>query len=268
MADEYIDQFETRVYGSYCREQMEDVCLGRIPPLDDMVRYAIAEQKKADDEMTNVLARQPTAPPALTEAEAVTVARDAITRFASYIGSLKGRPLDPKRFFRGVAPSAVARLRLTKLSGMVKHLADELATAGDANRDAAWMAELNEARSELSALERAHRSAKVERVVLSPEVAAARDRWLVVYNANKSLIRGFLGHLGKPDLLPLIFDDLAEVQRAPGVTPDKAPPATTPAPAPDTAPAAAAPAAATPGATPAAAPAAAAEGSKEAGGGK
>ena len=255
MADEYIDQFETRVYGSYCREQMADVCLGRIPALDATVQFAIAEQGRVDAEMTSVLARQPVAPPALTEAEAVAVARDAITRFGSYIGSLKGRPLDQKRFFRGVAPSVVARLRLTKLSGMVKHLAGELVAAGDATRDASWIAELNEAQAQLSALERAHRSAKVERVDLSPEVAAARDRWLVVYSANKSLIRGFLGHLGKPELLPLIFDDLAEVQRAPGVTPDKAPPATTTPAAP-------------PAAAPAAPPPAAAEGSKDGGGGK
>jgi hypothetical protein len=48
-------------------------------------------------------------------------------------------------------------------------------------------------------------------------VGAARDRWLGVYGANKLLIKGLLAHVGKPELLPLVFDDLAEIHRVPGV---------------------------------------------------
>jgi hypothetical protein len=49
-------------------------------------------------------------------------------------------------------------------------------------------------------------------------VAAQRERWLAVYNANKLLIRGLLAHAGKTELMPLVFDDLAEVHRAAGVS--------------------------------------------------
>jgi hypothetical protein len=86
--------------------------------------------------------------------------------------------------------------------------------------------------NKLVLLERQQRASRVEKVELGPEVASAREAWLAVYNANKLLVRGLLGHLGKPALLPLVFDDLAEVHRAGGVTdalpPDQ--PETPPAP--------------------------------------
>ncbi|AUX45926.1 uncharacterized protein SOCE26_074280 [Sorangium cellulosum] len=64
-------------------------------------------------------------------------------------------------------------------------------------------------------------------------MSTAREAWLGVYNANKNLVRGLLAHLGKPELLPLIFDDLAEVHRTSGVSDALPPgqPAAPPAPA-------------------------------------
>jgi hypothetical protein len=77
--------------------------------------------------------------------------------------------------------------------------------------------------NKLVLLERQQRASRVEKVELGPEVSTARQAWLDVYNANKLLVRGLLAHLGKPELLPLLFDDLAEVHRAGGVT-DALPP--------------------------------------------
>jgi hypothetical protein len=128
MADPYIDEFETLIYGKFARDQMAAVCLGKIKELDKMVEFAISIQETADSDMRAILNRhprpQPTADPA-------------------------------------------------------------------------------------SVLEKAD---------LAPEVAAARSAWLNTYNANKLLIRGLLAHIGKPELLSLIFDDLAEVHRASGVS--------------------------------------------------
>jgi hypothetical protein len=81
-----------------------------------------------------------------------------------------------------------------------------------------WFAELDGARENLAAFEKQQRASRVEKLVLGPEVAKGREDWLVVYNANKNLVRGLLGHAGKPELLPLIFDDLAEVHRVAGVS--------------------------------------------------
>lgn len=227
MADPYIDPHETQIYGPFCRDQMQEVCNGRLKELDGMVRFAITKQTEADDAMKAILARQPRAATVDT-AELLAEARDIIVRFGSHIDSLKGRPLDPKLFFRGEAPSVLARRRITKLVGAVRHMADEAKKAGPKLKDKSWLADLEELHEKLSTVEKQQRAAKVDKVELSPEVAAGREAWLSVYNANKNLIRGLLAHVGKPELLPLIFDDLAEVHRASGVSddvPPDAPPA-------------------------------------------
>ena len=62
--------------------------------------------------------------------------------------------------------------------------------------------------------------------------AAVAVLWLATYGANKLLIRGLLAHYGKPELLPLIFDDLAEVHRISGVSDAEPPPDGTATPSP------------------------------------
>ncbi|WP_437791788.1 hypothetical protein [Sorangium sp. So ce693] len=238
MADPYIDPFETKIYGKFAREQMAAVLMGKVAALDGMVEFAMGKQLLADQAMSDVLDRQPKPAPELDTAEVLDEARDVIVRFASYLDSLKGRPVDTRLFFRGEAPSVLARRRLTKLTAAVGHIADELERQRDKVRGAdMWLAELREAHEKLGIIERQQRATRVERLELGPEVSTAREAWLGVYNANKSLVRGLLAHLGKPELLPLIFDDLAEIHRASGVS-DAVPPGQPAAP---TAPAAAQP---------------------------
>lgn len=222
MADPYIDQFETQIYGKYCREQMQKVCVGRLPELDTMVEFAMAQQARADAEMKLVLDKQPK--PASTEDAAAVLeeARDTVVRFGAYLGSLKGYPVSPKVFFRNETPSEVARKRLVKLAAAVEHIAAEI-PKHEAIKDPSWAKDFKALAKKLDALKGAQQDAKVEKADLGPEVSAARERWLAVYNANKLLIRGLLAHAGKPDLLSLIFDDLAETHRAQGVS-DALPP--------------------------------------------
>ncbi|XXT15894.1 hypothetical protein WME94_37175 [Sorangium sp. So ce429] len=224
MADPYIDPFETKIYGKFAREQMAAVLMGKLPALDGMVEFALGRQLVADQAMSDLLDRQPKPAPELDSAEVLEEARDVIVRFASYLDSLKGRPVDPRLFFRGETPSVLARRRITKLTAAVGHIADELERQREKIRGAeVWLAELREAHEKLGIIERQQRATRVERLELGPEVSTAREAWLGVYNANKNLVRGLLAHLGKPELLPLIFDDLAEVHRASGVS-DALPP--------------------------------------------
>lgn len=231
MADPYIDQVETQIYGKYAREQMQKVCMGRIPKLDATVEFAIAQQAQADADMKAVLDKQPK-PASLEDASAVLEeARDTVIRFGAYLGSLKGYPVSPKVFFRNETPSDVARKRLVKLAASVEHIAAEI-PKHDAIKDPTWLKDFKGVSKKLETLKGAQQDSKLEKADLGPEVAAQREKWLSVYNANKLLIRGLLGHAGKADLLPLVFDDLAEVHRAAGVSdavPDS-PPAPAPAP--------------------------------------
>ncbi|CAN95645.1 MULTISPECIES: hypothetical protein [Sorangium] len=224
MADPYIDPFETKIYGKFAREQMAAVLMGKVAALDGMVEFAMGKQLLADQAMSDVLDRQPRPAPELDTAEVLDEARDVIVRFGSYLDSLKGRPVDPRLFFRGEMPSVLARRRITKLTAAVGHIADELERQREKVRGAdVWLTELREVHEKLGVVERQQRATRVERIELGPEVSTAREAWLGVYNANKSLVRGLLAHLGKPELLPHIFDDLAEVHRATGVS-DALPP--------------------------------------------
>jgi hypothetical protein len=240
VADPYIDPFETKLYGKFAREQMSAVCLGKVPELDGMIEFAVLRQEEADKTMSDLLAKQPKAPPPLDANEVLEEASDTLIRFGKHIESLKGRPVDPRDFFRGDAPSVLARRRLTKLAAGVAHVLAELKRQKAKIRDADhWIADLKQVHGKLEVLEKQQRASKVEKLELGPEVSAGRERWLSVYNANKLFVRGLLAHLGKPELLPLIFDDLAEIHRVSGVsdalptggTPDESP---EPAPAPPT----------------------------------
>jgi hypothetical protein len=230
MADPYIDSHETKLYGKFACEQMATVCLGKVPSLDLMVQFAISSQQIADAEMASVIAKAPKAPKAVDPAAVLAEAGDVLVRFGSHIDSLKGRPVDPKVFFRGDAPSVLARRRLTKLAAGVGHVLEEAKKNNAKIRDGAyWIGELEEVYAKLEALEKQQRASKVAQAELGPEVSAQRELWLATYSANKLLIRGLLAHYGKPELLPLIFDDLAEVHRVGGVSDEVPPGAGTPA---------------------------------------
>jgi hypothetical protein len=219
--DNYIDQYETLIYGKFACEQMRAVCLGKVKELDGMVKFAVARQEEADDAMKAVLDRQPRRETVDDPAAALAEGRDVIVRFGSHLDSLKGRPVDPATFFQGEAPSTMARRRITKLVAAVGHLIEELNRNKSKVREyKMWHEELSAAHAKLSNVEIQQRSRKVDQILLAPDVAGARIAWLGTYTANKALIRGLLLHLGKLELMPHIFDDLAETQRASGVTPD------------------------------------------------
>jgi hypothetical protein len=218
MADPYIDPFETGPYGKFARDQMAAVCIGQEPQLDPMVRFAIAAQQKADDAMAQILAQQDL-PPELDTSAIVAEADDSIVRFGLHVESHKGRPVDLKVFFRNDLPSVLGRRTITKLAGGVSHVLNELIRNKGKIRDASyWIEELTEVSKKLWSLEEQQRAAKVRPVDLDPEVEVERVRWLAVYSANKLLIQGLLAHVRKPELLPVIFDDLADIHRAGGVS--------------------------------------------------
>lgn len=232
MADRYIDPTECVIYGRLACEEMRRLVLPLHRGWSSSVERCIELQEQANGVVGDLVARAqvPQADPAK-----VAEAADAIQRFGSWLGSLKGRPLDPATFFQGGAPSAVARRRLPKMVGALDHMITALtpiAEGGPRGREtvpgaAAWLEELRAAR-EVAVQERdAQRAGKTEQAQLSPELEKARLDWQSTYVANKRIVEGILRHHGKENLMPLVFDDLAEVQRskaAPMPVPDPQPP--------------------------------------------
>ncbi|MFO0649985.1 MAG: hypothetical protein U0326_27440 [Polyangiales bacterium] len=224
MADPYIDPGETLLYGAFACEQMKDVCIGKVPGLDEMVRFAIRSQSEANGAMKAVLDRQPKVKPA--EGDPAAEMRDYCVRFGKHIEAHR-KPVPLSEFFGGDPPSVAGRRRLHKLV----NLAGEMITAIEKHRTAIrdhkhWLDELRPLHEQLDALERDERAAKRTAAELGPEIRAARESWLAVYTANKALITGLLRHAGQLSMMPLIFDDLAEVHRVAGVVdaPEPTPP--------------------------------------------
>ncbi|MFO0591916.1 MAG: hypothetical protein U0441_30495 [Polyangiaceae bacterium] len=222
MADPYIDPWETQIYGKHACEQIEAICIGRIPKLDGMLKFARDTQAEANAATKAVLDKQPKAAPGEDAATLLAEARDSIVRFASYLNSLKGQPVPLSAFFHRSAPSEVARRRLVKLAAAVTHIADEI-PKHDAIADKTWGKDFTSLAKRMGALKSDQHAAKVEKIDLGPEMTKAREDWLATYNANKALVRGFLMHAGKLSLMPLVFDDLAEVHHLAGVS-DEPPP--------------------------------------------
>lgn len=217
MADSYIDPRETLIYGAFARDQFAAVCMGLVPALDGAVKFASAEQAKADAAMKEALDRLPAA--SAVDGDPVADARDSIVRFSSYVQSIKGAPVALAEFFGREAPSVAARRRLTKLVALVKHAAAKIEEHKGQLRDhKSWLEEFRGHHEALSAMDHSSRETKVADAMLRPELAAAREAWLAVYTANKALISGVLRHAGRIELLPLVFDDLAEQHRATGVS--------------------------------------------------
>src|SRR5262249_55551969 len=157
----------TLIYGQFCREQMVEVCIGKVKELDPMVKFAVAKQEGADENMKAVLDRQPRRESEDDPAQTLAEARDVIVRFGNHLGSLKGRPVNPDLFFRGEAPSVVARRRITKLVGAVGHIVEELARNKAKIRDyKLWHEELTTAHAQLSKIALRQRSRKVEQIEL------------------------------------------------------------------------------------------------------
>lgn len=235
MADPYIDPKETQLYGPFAREQMHDVCMGLVTELDATVKFAIGTQKKADAAMKTALDAQPEPVTLMAERDTLAEARDTLVRFGKYIESIKGRPLALSVFFGAEAPSVAARRRVVKLVALFKEVHERAVEHKAVIPGASsWVAELKEAYDDVQAIERAQRASKVRVADLRPDVARARDEWLSVYTANKALITGLLRHAGKLQLLPLVFDDLAETHRVGGVSDDPAPGPASPAEPPPT----------------------------------
>jgi hypothetical protein len=224
MADPYIDPQETQLYGAFACEQLEQVCIGKVPGLDGTVRFAIASQREANAAMKAVLDRTPKVKP--VEGEPVAEMRDFCVRFGKHIESHK-KPVAMSEFFGDDAPSLAGRRRLHKLVALAAHLVKAIEKHKGAVRDHKhWLDELRPLHAQLETLEKNERASKLTAAELGPELRAAREAWLAVYTANKALITGVLRHAGQLSLMPLIFDDLAEVHRVSGVVDG-------PAPAPD-----------------------------------
>lgn len=240
MADTYIAPHETLSYGPFAVRQIESIILGLEPDYDPVLRTMSGRMLSATELVSEALGRAgryavTTFKPAMGEADTVESARDVLRRLVGYIESQPSGARIRQLLIGRKATSRVVRLRPSKLLGILSHalmvLEQEKANLPEATQR---VAEVTAARESLEALDRQVRGGRAGRRQMTPELRAARENWLTVYGALKLLVESVLRLRGRTERMPEIFDDLAEIHRAPGVSDEEAsaqpttPPATPP----------------------------------------
>lgn len=227
MADTYIDQYETLAYGRFAIDAINERVIGLHKPYDAALRDALKDLSAATDAMSDVLHRTGTLAIATYKSAAgahdpIAAARDVLTRAVRYVESRKGGDKLAAQMLEGDPLSTATRRRPAKLLGTLARARSVIeAHHKELPEHANWSKELAAAHADLKALDSRVRDGRQQRREMSPEVAAARERWLRAYGTAKLLVEALLRKLDKLAMLPEIFDDLAEVHRATNVHDDQ-----------------------------------------------
>ena len=229
MADPYIDKFETILYGRFSAAQILALLIGLDPDLDGALQVMSnritaatdameAALKKAGD-LDDVTYTSTSAGPADPVANARRVLRQAV----NYAGSRDDGDAIVKEMLRGDTIGTVVKRRPVKLAGALGNALAGIEKHKSAlTEHADWTAKLTAAKKTLDTLNESVRKARTDRRAMTPEIAATRDAWLVVYGSAKDIVSGVLRGKGRLSMLHEVFDDLAEVHRVAGVTDDAA----------------------------------------------
>lgn len=227
MADPYIDQYETVAYGKFAVGQILSLVVGLDADADSFVK-TIASRLLSDTEaMWSALAKVGSLEVVTYSAEdsaaILNQSRSTLKRLVSYAESRANGDEIARDILHGDTMSAVLRRRPVKLAGVLENaLAAIKKHQAFLPEHAQWSQAVSDAHTALVALNGSVRKARTDRRAMTPEVEVARNTWLKRYAATKLVIRGILEPLGKIDMLPEIFDDLAEEHRAHGVYDDEA----------------------------------------------
>jgi hypothetical protein len=235
MSDDYIDNLETLSYGPFAVDQIQALVVGLDPAFNDALATVSTRLTAATDSMRAALTKAGditlvTYKKAEGAPDAIAQARAELRRCVSYADSRAGGAAIVKDLLGGQALSTVIRRRPAKLAGALGIALDGIAKHASALPEhAQWTATLSAAKQAIDALNTSVRLSRNERREATPETAAARTAWFTAYAAAKLLVEGVLRYQGKTALMPEIFDDLAEVHRAAGVSDGDSPAETAPA---------------------------------------
>ncbi len=214
MADPFIDQEETQIYGPYASRMIRKLVVGLIPELDAGLNYSA----NRIDAATEAVAETLTAAQELdaTRRQAVRnkrpmlrQARNLLTRFSRHLQAHAEGSVDRKVFFKadgtasGVGQSAAAVLQA------LTHISLKLKERTEINDRERWQSEFERVMSELAPVVDNAADARTDRRLVTPESEAARAAWHQAYLAARSMVEGVLRESGRLGLLSTVFHDLA-----------------------------------------------------------
>ncbi|UQA57224.1 hypothetical protein [Polyangium aurulentum] len=214
MADKFIDQDETQIYGPYASRHIRARLLGIIPAYDPALHYVTDRIDAATATMAAAVsaAREKDADRrkgAQGKAPILKGAKQLLGKFSQHLSGHDPGSVDRKVFFPkdGTARGAGSSAQDVLLA--VLHVAARLEDPKSPVRDAAhWRERFDAAAKALASVVAFAEDARVERQSLTPEVEAARQAWLNGYQSAKALVESLLRQLGRLEQMPLFFHDL------------------------------------------------------------
>ncbi|HEY4117726.1 MAG TPA: hypothetical protein VGM56_07720 [Byssovorax sp.] len=214
MADSYIDQDETQLYGPHASKHIRSHVVGLVAACDGALQHfadeidaattAVGEQIDAGRSASAGVRAS-----AKDKRSPLTTASRLLSRFSAHLDTHEP-PLDRRVFFTddgtvsGVGKSG-ARVLLA-LTTVKRQLSSKSCPV---DNKAKWLADFTAAALELQPALETAASAQTDRRSITPDVEAAREAWLVTYRSARDVATGVLRSAGRLDLLKAIFYDLA-----------------------------------------------------------
>lgn len=225
MADPYIDQYETIAYGKFAVGQILSLVVGLDSDADSYVKVVASRLLSDTEAMWTALSKVGSLEVVTYSAEdsaaILQESRSALRRLVAYAESRHNGDEIVHDLLNGDTMTAILRRRPVKLAAALEHALTAIKKhQSSLPEHADWSQKVAEAHAALVALNGNVRKARTDRKGMTPEMDNARTTWLKRYSATKLVIRGILEPMGKGDMMPEIFDDLAEVHRAQGVYDD------------------------------------------------
>jgi len=231
MADRFIDQDETQIYGTHASKRIRTWLVGLVKQYDPALEY-VADQIDASTAAVKVAidaARTRDAERrkgAQGKEPLLKGAKRLLRQFSLHLAGHEPGLVDRKVFFTKDGTVAGVGSGVQDVLLGVTHIATKLKAPKSTVRDAAyWQERFDITAKELSPVASATDEARVARRLLTPEVEAARQVWLNVYCSAKALVESLLRQVGRLEQMPLVFHDLA----VPAGAKLKAPPTDAPA---------------------------------------
>lgn len=212
MADKFIDQDETQIYGPHAAHTIRKRLIGKIAEFDSALNY-VADQidtSTAAVKLAVDAARSKDAEHRDGTKTKTSLLKDAtglLGRFSKHLSAHED--IDRKSFFvRDGTVAGVGRGAQDVLLA-VTHIATKLIDAKAGVRDRAhWQNQFDATMKALAPAVEFANDARADRRSMTPEVEAARQAWLNTYLSAKCLVEGLLRQLGRLEQMSVFFYDL------------------------------------------------------------
>lgn len=214
MADRFIDQDETQIYGPYAARRIRRL-VGLLPAFDPVLMYFAGEIEAATGAVKDAVDSARTQDARVRRGvqqkrPLLEQATGLLGRFSKHLDGHAPGAVDRKVFFTadgtasGVGRGAASvLLAVTHITGKLQ---DEQSAVADR---ATWHGEFNAMMTSLGPVVEHAQDARTDRRDRTPEVEAARQGWMQVYLAARDCVTSLLRLTGRLDRLSTIFYDLA-----------------------------------------------------------